>query len=194
MGDQKRMGNESNTIKLYSSQTNIVLEAIERDGACYSKAEYVRRKYQESAPIFLTAYSWFVSQMPKYVEKPEGAEYPYWAFKDLYNVDQSENILNLTVPKDEAVYFDMLDWNKVMRLSYIGETPEEEKAFFEDMALRGLNWNDVMLTSFYPEWKQKIMKSWERLFRHHEQIKAGDYSGVHSVQAGLWRIKKDWIN
>ena len=188
------MGNESNTIKLYSSQTNIVLEAIERDGACYSKAEYVRRKYQESAPIFLTAYSWFVSQMPKYVEKPEGAEYPYWAFKDLYNVDQSENILNLTVPKDEAVYFDMLDLNKVMRLSYIGETPEEEKAFFEDMALRGLNWNDVMLTSFYPEWKQKIMKSWERLFRHHEQIKAGDYSGVHSVQAGLWRIKKDWIN
>ena len=193
MGDQKRMGNESNTIKLYSSQTNVVLEAIERDGACYSKAEYVRRKYQESAPIFLTAYSWFVSQMPKYVEKPEGAEYPYWAFKDLYNVDQSENILNLTVPKDEAVYFDMLDWNKVMRLSYIGETPEEEKAFFEDMALRGLNWNDVMLTSFYPEWKQKIMKSWERLFRHHEQIKAGDYSGVHSVQAGLWRIKKEWI-
>lgn len=188
------MGNESNTIKLYSSQTKLVLDAIERDDVCYSKAEYVRRKYQESAPIFLTAYSWFVSQMPKYVKKPEEAEYPYWAFADLYSVDQSDNILNLTVPKEEAVFFDVMDWNKVMRLSYIGETPEEEKAFFEDMALRGLNWNDVMLTSFYPEWKQKIMKSWERLFRHHEQIKAGDYSGVHSVQAGLWRIKKDWMN
>ena len=187
------MGNESHTIKLYSSQTDVVLEAIQRDGVCYSKAEYVRRKYQESAPIFLTAYSWFVSQMPKYVEKPKDAEYPYWAFADLYSVDQSDHILNLIVPKEEAVFFDVMDWNKIMRLSYIGETPEEEKAFFEDMALRGLNWNDVMLTTFYPEWKQKIIKSWERLFRHHEQIKTGDYSNVHSVQAGLWRIKKEWM-
>ena len=64
------MGDESNTIILYSAQTNRVWDVIERDGVCYSKEEYVRRKYQESAPIFVTAYSWFVSQMPKYVEKP----------------------------------------------------------------------------------------------------------------------------
>ena len=186
------MGDESNTIILYSAQTNTVWDVIERDGVCYSKEEYVRRKYQESAPIFVTAYSWFVSQMPKYVEKPEQAEYPYWAFADLYSIDQSDHTLHLSVPKDEAVLFDVMDWNKIMRLSYIGENEEEEKAFFEDMAMRGLNWNDVMLTSFYPDWKQKILKSWDRLFRHHEAIKAGDTSGVHSVQAGLWRIKKNW--
>lgn len=187
------MGNESSTVTLYSAQTDVVAAVIERDGICYSKAEYIRKKYQESAPIFLTAYSWFVSQMPNYVKKPDGAEYPYWAFKDLYNVDQSDNILNLTVPSDEAVFFDMMDWNKVMQLRYIGENEEDEKKFFMELAQRGLNWNDVMLTSFYPEWKQKIMKSWERLFRHHEQIKSGDDSCVHSVQAGLWCIKKEWI-
>ena len=80
-----------------------------------------------------------------------------------------------------------------MRLNYIGENEAEEKAFFEDMAMPGLNWNDVMLTSFYPDWKKKIMESWNRLFRHHEAIKSGDCSGVHSVQAGLWQIRKDWI-
>lgn len=186
------MGNESDTIRLYSAQTEIVAKVIEREGVCYSKAEYVKKKYQESAPIFLTAYSWFVSQMPKYVEKPERAEYPYWAFADLYSVDQSEQVLHLSVPKAEAVFFDVMDWNKIMRLSYIGENEAEEKAFFVEMAECGLNWNDVMLTNFYPEWKQKILQSWERLFRHHEQIKAGDFSGVHSVQAGLWRIKKEW--
>lgn len=83
MGVEKRMGNESNTIILYSSQTDIVMNVIEREGVCYSKEEYIRRKYQESAPVFLTAYSWFVSQMPKYVPKPERAEFPYWAFADL---------------------------------------------------------------------------------------------------------------
>ena len=187
------MGNECHKIKLYSAQTKVVFDAIERDGVCNSKAEYVRRKYQESAPIFLTAYSWFVKEMPKYVEKPEEAEYPYWAFMDLYNVDSSDHVLELEVLADEAVYFDMMDWNKIMRLSYIGENEADEKEFLENMRACGLDWNKVMLTNFYPDWKQKIMKSWERLFRHHEKIKQGDRSGVHSVQAGLWRIKKEWM-
>ncbi|MGN1266772.1 MAG: DUF3841 domain-containing protein [Dorea sp.] len=189
------MGNTNHTVKLYASQADAVLHAIERDGVCYSKAEYVRRKYQESAPIFLTAYSWFVNQMGKYVEKPEQAEYPYWAFMDLYSVDQSgeSNVLELEVPIEEVVFFDMMDWNKIMRLSYIGETKAEEEDFRFELEQRGLDGNKVMLSTFYPEFKQQIMKSWERLFRHHEAIKVGDTDGVHSVQAGLWRIKKEWI-
>lgn len=195
MGDEKRMDYKSNTIKLYSSQADIVLAAIERDGVCYSKAEYVRRKYQESAPIFLTAYSWFVKKMETFVPRPKEAEFPYWAFMDLYSVDQSGgNMLELNVPKEEAVFFDMMDWNRIMQLNYIGENAEDEKEFRFEMEQRGLNPNTVMLTAFYPEWKQKIMASWDRLFRHHEAIKAGDLSGVYSVQAGIWRIKKEWID
>lgn len=187
------MGNEGNTIKLYSAQTDVVYSVIQKDGVCYSKKEYVQRKYQESAPIFLTTYSWFVSKMPEYVRKPEAAEFPYWAFADLYSVDSSDHVLNLKVPVEEAVFFDMMDWNKIMRLSYIGENKEDEKTFLEQITREGLNWNDIMLTAFYPEWKQKVMKSWERLFRYHEQIKSGDTSCVQSVQAGLWQIKKEWI-
>ena len=52
---------------------------------------------------------------------------------------------------------------------------------------------DAVLTGFYPEMKQKIMDSWPRLFRHHEQIRAGEKSGAKSVQAALWQIKKEWI-
>lgn len=37
------------------------------------KEAYVRKKYQESAKIFTTAYSWFVREMEKYVKKPDGA-------------------------------------------------------------------------------------------------------------------------
>ena len=73
MGDQKGMGDKNHTVKLYSSQADIILAAIERDGVCYSKEAYVRRKYQESAPIFTTAYYWFVKQMENYVPKPEKA-------------------------------------------------------------------------------------------------------------------------
>jgi len=34
----------------------------------------------------------------------------------------------------------------------------------------------------------------KKLFRHHEAIKAGDFSGVHSVQAGLWQIREEWVD
>lgn len=199
MGDSKRMGNGctnvGQTIQLYSSQAEPVLEAIRRDGACYSKAEYVRRKYQESAPIFLAAYQWYVKQAEKIVPKPEGAEFPYWVFRDLYNVDRSAGgrCLTLDVPTDEVVFFDTQDWNKILRLTYIGESEEDEKAFSAELERRGMDVTQVMLTAFYPEWKRKIMDSWTRLFRHHDAIRSGDLSGVHSVQAGLWRICEDWI-
>ena len=110
------MGEKCNTITLYASQADPVIEAIERNGVCYSKEAYVRKKYQESAKIFTTAYSWFVREMEKYVKKPDGAEYPYWAFREAYNVDQSMggNFLTLEVPLDEVLLFDMYDWNKIL--------------------------------------------------------------------------------
>lgn len=181
---------------LYSLQMPPVLAAIEKDGACFSKEIYVRKKYGESAPVFLTAYRWFVSRMPDYVPKPEAAEFPYWAFRDLYSLEASAETppLTLQVPVSEAVFFDMYDWNRIMRLQYMGESEEEEKEFGRELALRGIDGTRVMLTGFYPDLKEKIMKSWDRLFRHHERIKAGDLTGVGSVQAGLWQIRKDWID
>lgn len=53
------------------------------------KKRICKKKYGETSPIFTTAYDWFVSQAEKYVPKHQGAEYPYWAFKDLHSVDKS---------------------------------------------------------------------------------------------------------
>lgn len=188
------MGNECNVIRLYTAQADVVVQALRRDGVCFSREAYVRRKYQESAPIFVTAYAWFVSQLPRYVPKPAGAEYPYWAFQELYSVDATGAcVQTLDVPKNEAVFFDVMDWTKIMRLSYIGETPEEELCFQEELRSRGLSGNDVLLTGFYPEYRQKILTSWSRLFRHHQRILAGDTTGAHSVQAGLWQLRREWL-
>lgn len=196
MGDKERMDNKDNTIILYSSQSDTVIDALDRDGVCFSKREYVTKKYGETSTIFTSAYDWFVSQAEKYVSKPEGAEYPYWAFKDLCSVDQSSGnmILELRVPLDEALFFDMYDWNKILCLKYMGENEADEAAFKRLLSDYGIrSESDIMLTSFYPDLKHQILSSWSRLFRHHESIKTGDYSGVGSVQAGLWMIRKNWI-
>lgn len=189
------MDRQSHTITLYTSQTETVLQVLEQDGVCFSKEAYVRKKYEESAPIFLTAYSFFVQEAGKFAPKPEGAEYPYWAFHDLYNVDASgrAGILKLRVPIEETVLFDVRDWNRILCLKYLGETEEEEKRFQKELDARGLTETKIMLTDFYPDWKREIKESWKRLFRHHETLCQGQDVTKNGIQAGLWRLKREWI-
>lgn len=190
------MGTEcGNTVILYASQADPVWQAIQRDGVAFSKPEYVRMKYGISAPVFLTAYHWFVQQLPRYVPKPVGAEFPYWAFGDQYLMESghTSHVLTLEIPVGDAVFLDMQDWNKVVQLKYIGETGDEERRFQRELKERGLRPADVMLSNFYPDLKQMTYDSWQRIFRHHEAITNGDLSGIHSLQAGLWCIRKEWV-
>jgi hypothetical protein len=190
------MGQKDNKVNLYSPQSEIVVNILERDGICFSKREYVIRKYEESAPIFVAAYSAFVMEAQKYVPKPEGAEYPYWAFRDIHNVEihSDTKLLELNVPIDEVIFFDLYDWNKILCLQYIGETEKDEAEFQKMLVDRGISReSDIILTGFYPDLKHKVQDSWKRLFRHHQNIKQGNIKGVGSVQAGLWQLKKEWI-
>lgn len=190
------MDNTDNRVILYSPQSEIVVNTLESDGVCFSKKKYVVKKYEESAPIFVAAYDWFVMEARKYVSRPEGAEYPYWAFKDLDNVDRSVDgkLLQIHVPLEEVIFFDMYDWNKILCLQYIGETREDEAQFRQMIMERGIRKeSDIILTSFYPDLKRQVQESWKRLFRHHENIKQGNFKGVRSVQMGLWQLKKEWI-
>ena len=111
-------------------------------------------------------------------------------------MDQSagNRIVTLHLPADQAVYFDMYDWNKILCLKYLGETEEDERAFGRMLSDYGIRKeSDVVLTGFYPDLKYQVMESWKRLFRHHEDVLSGNCKEVRSVQAGLWCLKKEWL-
>ena len=190
------MDNENNTVILYTSQSTIVADELETKGICFSRKKYVENKYEESGPIFVAAYDWFTAEAEKYLSKPDGAEYPYWAFTESYNIEQSgdSKMLRMLVPLNEAIFFDMYDWNKILSLQYIGETDSDEKNFRQLLIDYGIHrHSDIVLTNFYPDLKNQVLNSWHRLFRHHEKIKSGSSTGVKSIQAGLWCLKKDWL-
>ena len=180
------MGDTGHTITLYSPQSEAVIRVLERDGVCYSKPEYVAEKYGESAPIFLTVYRWYAARAARLVPPPPGAQFPYWAFADPADVDLSGGgrVLRLRVPVEEAVLFDRDDWTRLLQLRYLGRTEEETAQFQTQLALRGLDGTKVMLSQFYPEWKQAILDSWEGLFRHHHRLCRGDRTGVGGRPGG----------
>ncbi len=190
------MDYKCSTIRLYTSQAKPVVEALYRDGVCFSKREYVKRKYQETAQIFTTTYDFYVSEAINYVPKPDEAEYPYWAFTEAYNVDTSGNgdIITLEVPIEDVVFFDMFDFTKMLRMKYIGENEEDEANYKELLENYGIKKEtDIMLTGFHPVLKNQVLESWKRLFKNHISIRNGTNVDVKSVQVGLWQIKKEWI-
>ena len=190
------MDTECGFVDLYSPQAEAVWQAVEKEGTAFSRREYVRKKYEESAVIFLTAYDAYVREAEKIVPRPDERAYPYWAFasEDLVDRSGGVRVMKLRVPVNEAVFFDQYDWYKVLRLSYIGETETDEENFSRNLQMRGIrDSSEAVLKPFYPDVKREIIGSWKRLFRHDAAVKAGETSGVRAVQAGLWCIKKEWL-
>ena len=167
------------SVTLYSPQAPIVWETVLRDGISFSKREYIQKKYGESAKIFLAAYEFYVREAQNYARPPEPGSlpagiqippqpYPYWAFLHQQDLDGTAggNVMKLRVPLEEAVFFDMYDWQKILRLSYMGESLKEEKDFLEQLQRQGIkDPSQAFLTAFYPGAKMQIQKSWKRLFR-----------------------------
>jgi hypothetical protein len=182
------------TIRLYTAQRDVVINSIMKNGTSFSLKRYVENKYKESAPVFITAYTWFAAKAHLLCPQPPGAEFPYWSFHDAINVDTSgANLLTLDVPRDQAVFFDMYDWIKILQLNYLSLDEAKSLEFKEKLKSRGLNETEVMTTSFYPDLKMEIMASWDILFQHHEDIAKGKEIKGQNIQAALWQIKKEWI-
>lgn len=197
------MGAERDSVILYSPQAEPVWDAVLNEGTAYSRREYIYKKYEESAGIFLAAYDAYIREAEKLVTRPEPWAYPYWAFASMQQVDQSGGgrVMKLSVPVEQAVFFDAYDWYKVLRLSYIGDNEADEASFSQELQRRGIrDTSEVILKPFYPDLKRKVTDSWKKIFRHDETIRKAlingevqEIDGVRAIQAGLWQIKKEWL-
>lgn len=172
--------------KMWTAQAPRVLDVLHRDGVSYVKKEYINAKYGHSAWIFLTAYGYLSQQMEKMIPKPPQAESPVWLFHNkLWIGNDCTNLLELEIPEEEMILFDLRKWNKVLSLSFLG-TPAEEAAFERTLRRYGLGHSsEVFLSSFYPQLKQEILCSWRHLFDLPEDTRY--------IQGACWCLKKEWI-
>ena len=178
------------TITLYTAQTQIVLDVIERDGVSRVKREYIQKKYSDQAWVFAQAYSFFAEHAPKYVPRPEGAESGIWCFLDWHLAIAGAGciLIELEVPRDQVILFDSRVWNKMLNLNYVGADEADEQAFEKRITNMGLKGPaDAFSTAFYPTVKREILQSWQRLFDSAEGCPE------KYLQAGLWELRREWI-
>lgn len=190
------MDYENHRIVLYSIQSREVVDALKENGVHYAKTERIREKYGEVSNVFLSAYAWYKTNASLLLPRPREAESAIWAYFNLKYIERAPeySILKLSVPTDRAVFFRMEDWNKILNLRFIGEDAEEERLFDKKLSLYGVRYEgDIYLQPFYPQLKQELVKSWNRLFRYNEAVRSGDVDIIPDIQAGMWEMKADWV-
>ena len=177
-------------LTLYTAQAQVVVDALERDGISHVKMAYVNKKYESEAWVFKEAYSFFVQNAPRHVPKPEQAETAIWAYMDekWAGAQPGGWVLKLRVPREKAVLFDLRAWNKILNLSYLGVDEADSKRFEARLSSMGIQHpTQAFSTPFYPQVKQEIRKSWQRLFDS-----AWSCPQTY-LQAGLWELRREWV-
>lgn len=177
----------SQTIELYTAQTDIVYDTIKEQGIYLVKKKYVEEKYKEVAPSMLKAYNWFAEKLSALVAKPDGAELPVWHFQDqrYAKVHMSQQVKLLKIPEDQVLLFDNKGWERVLSLDYVGLNEADQRKFAEKLERMGLDCGyRVFEKPFYPHIRKEIENSWSRIFTLTE---------TSIIRGATWMIDSEWI-
>lgn len=180
-------------IKLWTRQHKDVLKELEEKSFYHVKKEYILAKNDTISSYYFHLYDWYISHAEKIVPRPEGVQYPIWlstSSDTMLQPVEDTVILELEVEREHVVITDFDKWGYVVNYWYVPLDKEDEKKHNEELKKNGIGDESALYMShkgnFYPMLKNKIIKSWERIFEISEE------SDV-LTQATLWEIKKEWL-
>ncbi|TDO94637.1 uncharacterized protein DUF3841 [Halanaerobium saccharolyticum] len=181
----------STEIEIWTQQSQKVKELLLKKKRLTVKKRYIKQKYGSEAKIFLKAYNFFVKEAEKIVEKPEAAEYPFWAAADPETAlsGGSGFLIKLKVPEDKIIFFDKKKWNQILKLSYLADNQKDANKHQEILKKRGIaDDSEVMLSPHYPVLKNKIKQSWQKLFEAETAEFNSEIKG-----AAVWELRYSWV-
>lgn len=183
------MAGSKETVTLWTAQRQIVLDTLSRDGIYMVKWSYIEEKYGETAWNFREAYSFFREAASSILPPPEGAQSGIWLYQDprWAAADRDSLLLELEVPAEQAVFFDLRLWNRILNLQFLGRDPREEQDFARELERLGLKSTlPLFQTPYYPLQRRAVRQSWKRLFEL--PLPPETYR-----QAAVWVLKKEWL-
>ena len=177
----------------WTRQTPQVWDELQNTGSYHVREAYIRSKNGPISDYYLELYRWYTLRCRSYLTIPEGLSYPIWlALTEETRLPPAENTISLTLEVPRACLFimDYDKWGYRVNHWYIPVDAEDERRYNEELKRCGID-NEALLImtdkgNYYPMLRQKIIRSWARLF-------AGPSANPDANVGTVWEIKADWV-
>jgi hypothetical protein len=170
-----------------------VLAELKSSGTYTVREEYVRNKYTTITDHYAPLYRMLTNFARKYIDIPDGVQYPIWLCpEDAGALPPAEGTVTLKFDIPEGQYLIANDevWEHMINHLYYPLDEKDEIAHEAELARYGISSPSSLISgssgNFYPLLKQKVLKSWERVYTSTPE------DPVHIV--GLaWHLEKEWL-
>jgi hypothetical protein len=180
------------TVIAWTRQASQVLDEIEKTGSYHVREEYVREKNGEISDYYLEMYRWYTRQARRRIRIPEEYDLPIWlALSEDQKLPPAQGTVTFTleIPADQIVICNYDNWGYRLNNMYVPADAADERRHNDELEKLGIG-NEALLISsgkgnFYPLLKQKMIKSWDRVFLPSDNI-------ANNVGT-IWQIVPEWI-
>ena len=177
-------------MRFWTKQHSMVLKTLLETGRYTAGRKNLFADLQEHAPLMLEAYDWLSVHHPGLAAKPPEAECVVWLSytRDAAMVpDEAGVLLELEIPPKLVTPVNIAEWGMILNYAYIPAGEEDGQAHRKKLKALGFSDAKVCMSHFYPELKQEITDSWQRLFD--PSVSAGNDSCYGTV----WELRKEWL-
>ncbi|CVK19498.1 DUF3841 domain-containing protein [Sporomusa sphaeroides] len=178
-----------NKIRIWTKQHENILKDLEANDRYIVKKEYIVGKMEEHASLYLDVYNWYYLAASKLVMPPQDVQYPIWV-----SLAEEEKIANspgnvqieILVDEDQLITMDFDKWGRIVNYMYIPADAQDEQEHAALLRRYGVDDCTAYMKPFYPNIRQKIIKSWDRLFDESIVL-------TEARVGTIWELKKEWI-
>lgn len=177
-------------VSVWTKQHESVADTLARTGRYTAKREYVVKDLEEHAALVLEVYDWLTAHTPGESVRPPDAEYPIWVSPSREAVmlpSPHTVILELSVEPTLITKVNIGKWGAMLNYAYIPADEADAKRHRKLLEDCGVSDAKAYMSRFYPQIKQEIVKSWDRLFDDAILLDNDSWYG------NLWEVKREWV-
>ena len=177
----------------YTRQAPQVLDALRTGGRYVVKEEYIRAKYTTITEHYASLYRRLTLYAHRLIDIPEDALYPVWLSPegtDTIPPSDGDIFLRLDIPDGHYLLANDEVWGYMINHMYFPSDKADEMRHEEELARYGISSPSSLINgpggNFYPLLKQKVLKSWEKVFTE----KPADPLNLVGL---CWEIRAEWL-
>lgn len=187
------MINSAGSSIVWTRQVPQVWEELQQTGVYVVQDAYVREKNGAISDYYIGLYRWYTEQCRRYLHIPAHLELPIWlALTEKGRLPLTEGTISLTleIPRGQMCILDYDKWGYRVNDWYVPLDAQDELRHNEELRRCGIANEALLIMSdkgnYYPQLRQKIIRSWERLFT---QPSPDPDCNVGTV----WELRREWV-